>query len=260
MIRKVTATGGKLEYALNRDGVREGRWKEYHPPPHSRAIKHDATFKGDLLEGRWREWAPDGTLLAEGDYHEGLAHGRWSRWYPDGERWSQGEFRKGYRHGRTTYWNTDTSLFMVADYDRGKLAKVLSLPDPFGRETVLPDGEILVWKACRRKTEWYDFWSATNVYVRIRVPADARRVTPYDPEDLYKSRIEYGVVVGIEDAKGNAYTEADSFIYEDAGLHYVVGCEVHPDGYNPDPELGCGQGIHVYRYKDHCTPWFHASL
>lgn len=160
-------------------------------------------------------------------------------------------WRAGKIHGLRTTGHDVNGRRMVSEYRAGEMVKVVSLVDGLGRETVLPEGEIDVWKAC------VSVRGGRAVYVHLVIPHDARRVTPADTTATYKSRVEYAVVIGIEDAVDPTirHTEAESSVYGGTRLRYVLGQEVRPDGFDPSPALECGHGIHVHRYRDHCTRW-----
>ena len=122
------------------------------------------------------------------------------------------------------------------------------------RNFVLEDGEIFVWKACKVvKPDG----KKSAVYVKLFVPEDAKRVTPYS-RGCYKARVEYAVVFEIFDDDGNNYNSATSFVHENKTKHlvYTVGEIVRPDSFNPDPNVDCGAGINVHRHMDHCKIWF----
>ena len=173
-------------------------------------------------------------------------------YYVDGGKLEEGDSRNGQRHGRWRSWHPDGKLWQECDYQDGELVRTTSLRDESGRETVLEDGEIEVWKACVAKGAGGD----VAVYVQLRVPADAKRVTPRDVEHRYQGRVDRAFVVGITDADGKKYEEARSFVYHFGKLTYKLGQEVRPDGFQTNALLRYAQGIHVHRHKDHCDRWF----
>ena len=137
-------------------------------------------------------------------------------------------------------------------HPQNQITKVVKLLDGQGRNCVIADGDIFVWKACKATNQS----EIVNVYVQIFVPGEAKRVTPVDFRWIYKSRIEYGLVVSINDSYGNAYTRAQSFVHKDKSLDYVVDEFVKPDSFNDEVNVDCGAGINVHCYKDQCTQWF----
>lgn len=191
---------------------------------------------------------------AETPYVDGKVEGVYRYYQRHGVLVTEKFFRGGKLEGRGTWWHSNGEVSSECDFERGKPVRLLKHTDSQGRDLILPEGEIEVWKACKSE--------GVGVYVRLRVPADARRVTPIDTQASLggrscKSRVEYAIVVGIEDEAGKPYQEATSFVYKKGeGLVYRVGEIVRPDGYDPNLGRGCGRGINVHRYRDHCTSWF----
>lgn len=157
---------------------------------------------------------------------------------------------------KATESNHHSYTIMYAD---GKLAKVLSIRDYQDRENVLPDGDIIVYKACKS--------GDSHVIVELFVPKEAKRVTPFCTEggpycqivtSCPKSRVEYAIVKRIVNRNGEILniSEATSFVHSEATLVYKIGETVRPDGFNDDITVPCGQGINVHRYPDHCLRWF----
>ena len=129
------------------------------------------------------------------------------------------------------------------------IRSLLSIVLRIGRETILRSGELTVWKACRAA-------NGLNVIVELKVPAEARRITPFDKKFLFKSRVNHAIVQRIFDQKGLEYKEAKSFVHKGNQLTYHLGQEVRPDGFDDNLMKDCGQGISVHLYQDHCLQWF----
>ena len=126
--------------------------------------------------------------------------------------------------------------------------------DELGRRFTLPDGEIYVWKACRVKGANGE---SIPVYVKLLVPDSAKRVTPLNNNDEYKSRVACALVVEILDEQSNKYNEAEAFIRDRLhGMKYEVGKMVYAHHFDGDELVSCGAGINVHRYKNHCKQWF----
>jgi len=134
------------------------------------------------------------------------------------------------------------------EYSFGKMVKMNINLDEKGRDCIVGEGEIFGWKACRTV-------GGIFVYVRLRIPKEAKRVSPFDIQRLYKSRAEYAFVEQIIDESGKEYKQANSFVHAQTAISYVVGKIVRPSGYNPSPSEGCGEGINFHKYKDHCDAW-----
>jgi len=128
-----------------------------------------------------------------------------------------------------------------------------------GQCTNLPDGEIIVWKACMHYPN-NNINHEIQVYVKLRVPKEAKRITPFVnhiPEE-HKGRVEYAHVEDIIDKDGNTYDTAVSFVAQDVNreLVYVKGKDIKPDSYNHNPNHNCSHGIHVHLYKNDCDRWW----
>ena len=261
---------------------RDGTYREWSS---TGVVLVEREYKGGYLDGVVREWHPDGTPMKVATYSCGLPDGKWTEWHgngtlkreltyrrdPDGEKPSfmVGPVVENYDNGRphlratfdkygrdkgttTRYWPSG-EVNLVAEYKKGKVVRVVTLRDDKGRDCILPEGELIVWKACAVKT--------IGVYVKIMVPKDAPRVTPKDTNETYKSRISHGVVLAIESEDGNQYDSAVSCVYTKERLTYVVGerVAVDEDDFDDDVAVECGAGINVHRYRDHCTKWFPKS-
>lgn len=247
-----------FEYRVDSEGRKQGPFLEWHPNGSPKTV---ATYRDDKLEGEYVAMDPDGTItekshyIEKSHYKEGKKDGLSITFDDEGQK-IEAEYHAGKRDGVTTTWDSKGKLKKRVNYKQGKLVRVLSHIDEQGRETVLPEGEIDVWKLCgvwRNGERHY-------VYVQIRVPKSARRVTPYDRWGTsYKARVEYGTVIAITDLDGHPEpdTEAESCVYLETSsrLTYTVGKEVRASSLDEDPTQSCGAGINVQRYRDHCPQW-----
>ena len=224
-----------------RDGERHGLWRWWY---HHKRESLEGSYVDGRKDGEWTMWDEQGNLMYRNHYSDDRLHGLCTEWYPSGEKAKEGTYVKGMQDGIWTEWHGGKQ-WRVLEYKDDVVTKVISLIDDRGRETVLPDGEIEVWKAGKAP-------SGDNVYIKIRVPGDARRVSTLHQ----KSRVERGVVVSIVGRGGTEYNEANNFVYEDAYLRYVVGEPVKADGFNSDPYQSCGRGIHVHPHREQCDRWF----
>ena len=255
-------------------------------------LLHEDTYKSGKEHGVCKTWRGNGTLSFEFHYTEGVLDGDCREYYENGikkatytlrpppididletkpvlsvrvgprNEWHDNGYPKlectydarGRLTGTYTEWHPDGTVRVVGDFTRGKAVRVLSLRDESGRDCLLPAGEQIVWKACTTTAEK----TAVDVYVKIMVPDEARRVTPVDTNKTYKSRVSHGVVLAIESEDAKHYDSAVSFVYTKERLTYVVGerVAVDPDDFDDDPDVECGAGINVHRYRDQCTQWF----
>jgi hypothetical protein len=144
--------------------------------------------------------------------------------------------------GYTSYY-PNSNINTILQNDR-----LIMLNDENGRNCVLPNGDINVWKACRAK-------DGIDVYVEITVPQQAHRITVLSNECI--SRIEFGYVVKIIDKEFNEYDEATSFITIHKPVIYRKGHLCEPNnGYDENKYHKESCGINVHKYKDQCDQWF----
>lgn len=238
---------GRQEFWVrDSDGVREGPHRSWFQNGNPDT---ESVYRAGLLEGSFRRWHLNGTLYLETTFHAGVEDGDQQTWHPNGARRSHTGYRAGRLDGVFESWHPNTKPYLRCEYKAGRVIRVTALHDETGRDTMLGDGDLTVWKACRTPTN-------TNVCVELRVPATARRVTPVDKWGTYSSRVESATVVSIRDDAGVPYQEADSFVYGHNKIHYVVGDAVSPDGFEPAPDVQNGAGISVHKYRDHCAVWF----
>ena len=231
--------GDLCEEGSYRNGERHGLWTWYQDKQKAQGVYVD-----DRKDGKWTMWDERGNIISQIHYSEDRLHGLFTNWSPSGEKTLECSYVKGRREGVWTEW-TCGKKSRVLEYKDDVITKVVTLLDDQGRETVLPDGEIEVWKAGKG-------FGNNDVYIKIRVPAEARRVS-----SLYrKARIEYGTVVSIVDREGRKYKEADNFVYDRVSLRYVVGEVVKANGFDADPDQYCGRGIHVHLHREQCDRWF----
>jgi antitoxin component YwqK of YwqJK toxin-antitoxin module len=261
--------GKNLEKEFHlKNGILEGSYKSWYEnkEPHE-----FLTYKNGLEEGRYQKWYPDKQIENDYCYVQGQKHGRYLTFFENGNKSIESYYKMGVKEGKCTWfyksgkvmeemnyindlldgkytsWHENGVKWTDYIYKNDSIIKVISITDENGRDCILLDNEIDVWKACRTKDN-------INVYVRIRVPENARRVTPVDAPSGYKSRIEFGKVMEIVDEEGKYYNEATSFVYKE--LKYVLSKVVIPDGFDDNINHCCGKGISVHKYKDQCEQWF----
>ena len=133
--------------------------------------------------------------------------------------------------------------------------------DSDGRSLKLDEGEIIVWKACKPIESFYSRLVSRcygthddYVYVKLRVPAEAKRIRLIPESD--KTRVEYAIVeeiIGVQ--TGRNYSEAISCVHSDK-ITYNVGETVYPDEYDDNARNECSKGINVHKYQELCAQWF----
>lgn len=135
--------------------------------------------------------------------------------------------------------------------------------DDKGRNNILKNGNIVVWKMCITI-------NGVFVYVKLRVPEGAERVTPLWNKNNDgippKSRVEYAFVEDIIGKDGNSYDTCYPFVNEypkvSLNFPYVKGeitkfMDTSNINYifNNSIEYDCVPGIHVQKYQDQCDYW-----
>jgi antitoxin component YwqK of YwqJK toxin-antitoxin module len=234
------------------------------------------SYEDGVYNGLCKCWNYDGILITECTYLKGVLHGLYRQRNSDGSLSFECNYVKGKPDGKYKIWPSndiyrthkipdlmdistkEITAPIIINYIDGKFDRIISLLDTEDRECALPsDEEITVWKACRS--------NGHDVTVMLRVPREAKRVTPILDNDCYKSRVEYAFVEKIVDKSGKEYDQAQPFVFASSrknvaplstNIIYQVGEKVIPDRFDPNPMVGCGAGINVHRYQDHCNVWF----
>jgi len=95
--------------------------------------------------------------------------------------------------------------------------------------TILADGELIVWKKLR-----------DNLIAKLLIPAEAKRVNAVGSR---KCRFEYAKVIAIYD--GEKEVNNGRGIY-DSDFIYTAGETVKPDKFDDSPLIECSNGIHAF--------------
>lgn len=141
----------------------------------------------------------------------------------------------------------DGTIKQSIQYKDGQIVSIDESNDIFGRSCIIPQGNVLVWKACKTS-------DGIDVYVNLLVPEKAKRVNLVNTEDSI--RVEYVGVISITDKLGNQYNEARSFVTPSDPLIYQVGKLVYAENFSDDMNNENAPGIYVHLYKDQCNQWF----
>lgn len=226
-------------------------------------------YQDDKRNGLYRKWDYDGNLTKQCTYKNNKLHGSFQKFkygiltrqstYIDGKLNGICLYIRNFEIFENTYLNDKLNgisrkcniygqILIESQFINNELIKVIHLYDKYGNDNVLPEGEIMVWKACCSNNRM--------VYCKLKVPVDAKRIT-CDNTLFYKSRVQYAYVDQIIDAiDGRQYNEAQSFVYNsDKPFVYRVGEMVVPDGFEENPALDCGKGINVHLHQYHCDQW-----
>jgi hypothetical protein len=263
-------TAGSIElYHVDKEDRLEGKSTTYYKSEYLREIllkqneydlskidlskenkKSEREYKNGKLEGMHIEWYSNGNIEIKANYKNSLCDGLYETFYENGKQKEKGTAKENRFDGLYQFWAEDGTLVTERFFIDGKY-KMITITDEKGRNVVLEDDiPIVVWKACKslHKNEF--------VYVKISVPAEAKRVTPNSTPQRYKSRVEFGTVLEIVDKEGNKYNDAISFVHSGHKLTYSVGCKVIPNGFDPSSYEECGAGINCHKFKEHCDQWF----
>ena len=254
-----------------KDGELDGDYTEYNRSVSPCTVTH---YVGGRIEGEYTEYYENGKVWFHGHYRGDKRHGRFTWFHRDGRPSSEVDYADGkivrvvslydnkgrdcaLGDGELIVWKVAKAR-VQAETDAGGGTGIdagggtgIEAGGGTGIEagggTGIDAGGEAGIEAVR---EW------TPVYVRLTVPADAKRVTPReDGEYLYKSRVEFARVEEIVDREGTQYREARTAIWKSDTTIYKLGEMVHPDQFDPNPQHACGSGIHVHRHQDHCDKW-----
>ena len=110
-----------------------------------------------------------------------------------------------------------------ADLQRADLKRMQQL------NSILPDGELIVWKQLQ-----------SNLIAKLLIPKNAKRVNAIGSR---KCRFEFAEVIAIYNGKKKA---SIGYGYYDLGFIYEVGQTVKPDKFDPSPLIECSNGIHAF--------------
>jgi hypothetical protein len=83
--------------------VADGLFIEWHDEEH---IRRRGMNENGLKTGQWTEYDPQGVLVSQGTYVEGLEEGIWTT-YEGGRAKSEGRFVRGKEVGQWMYWTSD---------------------------------------------------------------------------------------------------------------------------------------------------------
>jgi hypothetical protein len=95
--------------------------------------------------------------------------------------------------------------------------------------TILPEGELIVWKKLKY-----------GLIAKLLIQAKVKRVNAIGTR---KCRFECAKVLAIYHGKKRV---AEGFGIYDEKLKYIVGNTVHPDSFDPSPLVVCSNGIHAF--------------
>lgn len=233
----------------------DGRYVQHGCFADGAEIRIEEEYRHGRREGCVIQWflSPPTQKRAECEYRNDVPHGRNVTWHADGTKQMECVWRDGKLDGVYSLYTGIGEPTTQYLYEEGFLKRVLRLVDPQGLDWVLPDvgTEVDVWKlgdGDRYTGHGPDLRDQETVplFIRLRVPADAQRVTVVNGSGTYASRVESARVEEIVDRWGTHYESAR---FRPCGTTYGVGDVVHVDGFDPDPTIEYGVGIRVHRHR-----------
>ncbi len=131
-IRNEYYPGGKLKSSgTSRDGISEGIYREFDTTGAIIASKifHLGAMTGEGIvqedgsrQGHWKEYYPDSTLRAEGEYKEGKPVGEWKYFYPNRKLEQNGKYTStGKLTGQWKWFFDSGKLMREEEYRNGML-------------------------------------------------------------------------------------------------------------------------------------------
>lgn len=96
------ADGTIQESGQYENGMRAGRWLEYHPN-HGLAVSR--TYDAGERAYMWTSWHANGHMSAQGRYEGGQRSGVWEYWHATGELQRRETFELGKRNGVASHYN-----------------------------------------------------------------------------------------------------------------------------------------------------------
>jgi len=112
---------------------------------------------------------------------------------------------------------------------RGAYLQGADLKKTYSQNTIMPDGELIIWKKLQ-----------DNLIAKLLIPLKAKRVNAIGSR---KCRFEFAKVIAIYDGKKKV--EEGRGLYN-KDLIYKVGEMVYPDSFDDSPLIECSHGIHGF--------------
>ena len=113
-----------------------------------------------------------------------------------------------------------------ADLSRADLKKV------YNATTILPEGELIVWKKLK-----------SDLLAKLLIPVKAKRVNTIG---YRKCRFEFAKVLEIYNGTKKV---KEGFSRRNSHFKYTVGEMIYPDSFDPNPLVECSNGINAFITK-----------
>ncbi|AYV81848.1 MAG: hypothetical protein Harvfovirus68_9, partial [Harvfovirus sp.] len=191
-----------------------------------------------------------GQLIVESNYVDGVLHGAQTTFHNNLPKIVE-KYEKGIL---MNYLELNNEQSVVKDYYylENSDVRVFRLIDEKGRDNILGAGETYGYKAC--------VVDGDLVCVKLKILADAKRVTPVDKTGDYLSRVDQAFVEQIVDLKGNEYKEAQPLPSDKYQQKFILGTTVKVDDYNSSALIPRALGIELHKFPDQCEPFWLKSL
>ena len=178
--------------------------------------------------------------------------GKYNLYYTNGLINSVFNYFKGKKNGSFVSYYDNGKIHVTGIYKNDLIESVTELYDETGRDCLLHEGEITVWKLCKAENK--------IVYVELLVPNSAQRITDFDEclsidtiDEKIISRVNCAQVIKIFDDANNEYDNAFSLDLKN-NLTFEVGKQVNVninlnmsnDIFKNNDELNNGIDVKMY--------------
>ncbi len=117
-------------------------------PPNGSETWCAKTVNGnEVKEGPFAIYRPDGSLMLQGNYHDGKQDGAWTMWHDNGQKAAVDHYKDGVQQGEHVGWYTNGKIAAIGNYKDGKRDGVWKRWDANGfknwEETYKDDQKVL---------------------------------------------------------------------------------------------------------------------
>jgi Family of unknown function (DUF5758)/Pentapeptide repeats (8 copies) len=185
------------------------------------AVKQRADLRGAYLRGAYLQGAYlQGAYLRGADLQGADLRGAYLR-----DAYLRGAYLQGaYLQGADL-----RGAYLRGAYLQGAYLRGADLRDANKLNTLLPDGELIVWKKLQN-----------TLICKLLIPIKAKRVNCIGSR---KCRFEYAKVIAIYDGKKKV---KEGIAQNNGKFIYKVGEIVTPDTFDDSPLVECSNGIHAF--------------
>ncbi|MBP5589159.1 MAG: toxin-antitoxin system YwqK family antitoxin [Bacteroidales bacterium] len=108
------------EGVVDDNGNRNGSWKDFYPDV---SIKAEGQYSNNYQSGVWKYYTVSGKLEQTGSYYNGRPDGTWKWFYEDGSLLREEEYYRGQRDGIYTEYSEDGKEIVKGEYSDGEKNK-----------------------------------------------------------------------------------------------------------------------------------------